>query len=62
METYEDMLVAHERVKHLNRICGRREYVLTGSTSGHWIVRRMLTWDPAFLAWRRNFYRWVSGK
>lgn len=62
METYVDMLEAYDRVKHLNRICGRREYTVTGSVDGQWMVRRMPTWDPAFMAWRRNFYRWVCGK
>lgn len=55
IEEYKDMREAYERAKHLNRIVGRREYVITATTDG-WAVRRWVEWDRAFLTWRRDFY------
>lgn len=53
-EEYEDFVVAHERAKDLNRIAGRKEYVVTGAVDG-FAVRRLSellgtpkqVWPPA---------------
>ena len=58
IEEYTDLREAYDRAKQLNKVAGRKEYVITASTDG-WAVRRWAEWDARFLAWRRNFYRSV---
>lgn len=49
IEEYEDILAAYDRALHLNRIAGRKQYVVTGTVDG-WAVRQLaeLLGQPKF--------------
>lgn len=56
MKEYDDPKTALEVADWLTRQTGEK-YTVTGGVNKVYAVRRQTPWEPAFMTWRRGFYR-----
>lgn len=52
-EVYEDMWEAYGRAKDLNKVSGRREYMIHVTVDGSWAVRRQIN-NVIYVDFRRG--------